>query len=166
MKIMRIFLILISGFIASPCLSAVAAQDSIAVSAAGSSTTLTAADIEKLPSNQLKISFGTDHGKLNVAFAGPLLWTVLSAAHAVDPTNPKAAVRDYLLVTGSDGYAAVIALGEIAPAFENKQVILAETLNGAPLGPSHLRLVVPGDARGGRSVRDVVSIAVLAPPPH
>jgi len=162
----RIFLVLIYALAATPCVSAHAAQDSITVSAAGSSTSLTAADIEKLPTAQLKISFGTDHGKLNATFAGPLLWKVLGAAHAVDPTNPKAAVRGYVLVTGSDGYCAVIALGEVAPAFENKQVLLAETMNGEPLGAGHLRLVVPGDARGGRSVRDVVSIAVLTPPSH
>jgi len=124
----------------------------------------TAAAIAKLPIVEDKISFWTDHGQLNAAFAGPLLWTVLNAAHAVGPANPKAAVRGYVLVTGSDGYTAVIALGEIAPAFEEKRVILAETMDGKPLGAGHLRVVVPGDARGGRSVRDVVSIAVLTPP--
>jgi DMSO/TMAO reductase YedYZ molybdopterin-dependent catalytic subunit len=39
-------------------------------------------------------------------------------------------------------------------------VILAEQMNGKPLGPDHFRLVVPGDQRGGRSVRDVVSITI------
>lgn len=164
MKIARIFLVLIYALAATRCLGAPAAQNSILVSAAGSSTSLTAADIEKLPSIQLKISFGTDHGKLKAIFSGPLLWNVLGAAHAVDPTNPKLAVRGYVLVSGSDGYRAVIALGEIAPAFENKQVLLAETMNGKPLQAGHFRVVVPGDARGGRSVRDVVSIAVLSPP--
>jgi DMSO/TMAO reductase YedYZ molybdopterin-dependent catalytic subunit len=123
-----------------------------------------AAVLAKLPIVQDKISFGTDHGPLNAAFAGPLLWTVLRAAHAVDPAAPKSAVRSYVLVTGSDGYSAVIALGEIAPAFEDKRVILAETMNGKPLGAGHLRVVVPEDARGGRSVRDVVSITVLTAP--
>ena len=72
-------------------------------------------------------------------------------------------VRDTVLVTGSDGYTASIAMGEISPAFENKQVILAGQMNGKPLGAAHWRLVVPGDARGGRSGRDVIAIAVLTP---
>jgi len=151
---------------AGPCISAAATQDSIGIYAAGSSTSFTMADIGKLSPIQAHISFGTDHGKLNASFSGPLLWTVLNAARAVDPTKPKDAVRNYVLVTGRDGYSAVIALGEIAPAFENKRVLLAEAMNGKQLGAEHLRLVVPGDARGGRSVRDVVSIAVLTPPAH
>ncbi len=125
---------------------------------------MTVAAIAKLPAIQLKISFGTEHGPLHAAFTGPLLWTVLNAAHALDPAAPKSIVREYVLITGADGYTALVALAEIAPAFENKQVILAETMDGKPLGPGHLRVVVPGDARGGRSVRDVVSIAVLTPP--
>jgi len=137
---------------------------SISITAPGEAAVMTVAEIAKLPAIQIKISFGTDHGPLHASFTGPLLWTVLNAAHAIDQASPKAAVRDYVLVTGSDGYTAVLALAEIAPAFENKQVILAETMNGKPLGPGHLRVVVPGDARGGRSVRDVVSIAVLTPP--
>jgi len=53
-----------------------------------------------------------------------------------------------------------------APAFEGKPVILAERTNGQPLGAGHFRIVVPGDRRGGRSVRDVASIAVMSPVPH
>jgi DMSO/TMAO reductase YedYZ molybdopterin-dependent catalytic subunit len=123
-----------------------------------------AADIARLPAIEETVSFGTEHGPLKAIFGGPLLWTVLNAAHAIDPAKPKAAVRSYVVITGSDGYVAVIALGEIEPAFENKRVLLAETMDGKALGPGHLRVVVPGDARGGRSVRDVVSITVLAAP--
>ncbi len=157
MKILR-FLFVLFAVLAGPAWAA--APDGITVDGAP----FTAATIVKLQVVRLKISFGTDHAPLNASFTGPLLWTVLNAAHAVDTAKPKDAVRDYVLVTGSDGYTAVIALGEIAPAFENKQVILAESMNGTPLGDGHLRIVVPGDARGGRSVKDVVSIAVMTAP--
>jgi hypothetical protein len=107
------------------------------------------------------VSFGTDHGPLKATFSGPLLWTVLKSAGAAGGKMSKAVVREYALVTGSDGYQAVLALGEVSPAFENKDVILATTMNGQALGAGHDRLVVPGEQRGGRSVRDVVSIAVV-----
>jgi DMSO/TMAO reductase YedYZ molybdopterin-dependent catalytic subunit len=121
---------------------------------------LSAAQIAKLPSVTLSVSFGTDHGPMRARFTGPLLWTVLTDAKAIDPAKPRKLVPLTAAVTGQDGYVAAIALGEIAPAFEGKNIILAEQMNGKPLGPEHFRLVVPGDKRGGRSVRDVVSIAV------
>jgi hypothetical protein len=52
---------------------------------------------------------------------------------------------------------AVLALAEIDPEFEGKQVLLAFRRDGQPM-PGELRLVVPGDRRGGRSARDVVRI--------
>jgi Oxidoreductase molybdopterin binding domain len=121
---------------------------------------LTAMQLAKLPEVTVSVSFGTDHGQFHGTFSGPLLWTVLVDSKAIDPKSPRRHVDEIALITGSDGYAAALALGEIAPVFENKSVILAEQMNGKPLGPDHFRLVVPGDRRGGRSVRDVVSILV------
>ena len=53
---------------------------------------------------------------------------------------------------------AVLTLAEIDPEFEGKRVILAYWRDGQPLPGGELRLVVPGDHRGGRSVREVVKI--------
>ncbi len=60
----------------------------------------------------------------------------------------------------ADGYSAVISRREISPEFVERQILLADQLNGAPLPDHALRLVVPGDGLGGRSVRDVVRIEV------
>jgi len=68
------------------------------------------------------------------------------------------------VILGRDGYRAVLALAEIAPEFEAKQVILADHIDGKPLDADHLRVVVPLDKRGGRSVGDVVRIEVTTPP--
>jgi hypothetical protein len=57
----------------------------------------------------------------------------------------------------------VLALGEIAPEFEVKQVILAERMDGKPLDAYHLRVVVSLDKRGGRSAWDVTHIEVTSP---
>jgi hypothetical protein len=67
------------------------------------------------------------------------------------------------VLLGRDGYRAVLALGEIAPESEGKQVILAELMGDQPLDAEQLRIIVPLDKRGGRSVREVVRIEVSTP---
>jgi DMSO/TMAO reductase YedYZ molybdopterin-dependent catalytic subunit len=65
-------------------------------------------------------------------------------------------------VTASDGYQVMFSAGELDPAFGNTQVILAEQKDGQPLskdGP--YRLVVPGDKRAARWVRNVTTIEVM-----
>jgi DMSO/TMAO reductase YedYZ molybdopterin-dependent catalytic subunit len=131
------------------------------VSISGVPLLLTAAQIGKLPTVVANIRLGTEHGPMQASFAGPLLWTVLKQAPAISLSNPTDAAREVVLITGADGYTAVLALAEIAPLFEGKKVLLATQINGKPLLPGHLRIIVPGDQRAGRSVRDVARIAVL-----
>ena len=84
---------------------------------------------------------------------------MLSNAGIVDQGGKSAHLHHTIIVTGRDGYAVALALGEIDPKFENKSVILAYAKDGQPLDPSMgIRLIVPGDQHGGRSVRDVVKI--------
>lgn len=70
------------------------------------------------------------------------------------------ALANYIVATGSDGYQAVLALGEVDPSFHPGEVIVADTMNGKPLdahsGP--FKLVVTEDKRPARSVRNLVSI--------
>ena len=106
---------------------------------------MTAEDVANLPAIQVPVAFGTEHGARRAVFDGPLLWAVLDRAHVVDPGKPGEQVRQIVSLTGRDGYTAVLGLGEISPDFEGKQVILAERMDGKPLGPDHLRVVVPGD---------------------
>lgn len=130
------------------------------VNASGARTVLTEGAVAQLPSVQVAVSFQTEHGPFHDFFAGPLLWTVLAKFGAVDPAKPRQSVGQAVLVVGRDGYGAALAMGEIAPAFEGKQVILADSMDGHPLGGGHLRLIMPGDRHGGRSVRDVIRITV------
>ena len=130
---------------------------------AASGHLITPDELASLPAVQVQVPGGPGHGPPLRVFEGPLLWTVLGRAGAIDAGRMHDQVRQTVLVTGRDGYTATLALGEIAPEFENKQVIVAERVDGQPLGPEHLRLVVPGDRRGGRGVHDLMRIAVAAP---
>lgn len=123
------------------------------------------AELARLPLQHLSISFLTEHGLHHASFDGPLLWTVLEKTGVIDPAKRRDQVSQFVVITGRDGYRAVLALAEIAPDFENKSVILADRMDGKGLGTGHLRVVVPLDKHGGRSVRDVARIEVLSAPP-
>jgi Oxidoreductase molybdopterin binding domain len=113
--------------------------------------------VEQLPAVEEKLSFLTSHGPEQATYTGALLWSVLDRSGMLGGDR-RARVRHTIVVTGHDGYAASLALAEIDPDFEGKQVLLAYRRNGQPIERKTLRLVVPGDHHGGRSVRDVVRI--------
>jgi hypothetical protein len=93
-------------------------------------------------------------------WTGPLLWDVLIACGAIESTRPRDLAHLAVRITGADGYAAVVAVAEVAPEFAGRPIQIADKMNGAPLPGRSLRLIVPGDHVGGRSVRDVVRIDV------
>ena len=78
----------------------------------------------------------------------------------------------FLVATGSDGYRAVIALGEIAPNFGDQKDLIAIDLNGTgkvgggPNGDANgfARLVIPGDIRAGRYVSNLIGLEVYSAP--
>lgn len=93
-------------------------------------------------------------------WTGPLLWDVLVASGMVDPAKAAEQVHLGIHVVGSDGWSAAFGLAELSPQFADRPVQLATSENGKPVSGTGLRLVVPGEKRGGRSVRDVVRIDI------
>ena len=128
---------------------------------AGQSVTLGRAELGRLPA--VTVSRQREHEQATTAYAGPLLWAVLDRAGVLGQDMqgmPRARARRIVTVTGRDGYTVVLALAEIDPEFEGKSVIVATQADGKPIGSGALRLVVPGDKRGGRSVRDPTKVVV------
>lgn len=142
------------------CGAHAALADDLVIAGANGSHPVTATEIAKLPTVDVTVSFMTKHGGRKAAFSGPLLWDVLTKAGAIDTSKPRDTTRETVTLTGSDNYVAAIAVGEISPEFEGKQVILAASMDGKAFDAGQLRVVVPLDKRGGRSVRDVVKIEV------
>jgi hypothetical protein len=60
-------------------------------------------------------------------------------------------------VTGRDGYQIAFSVGEIHPEFGNTPMMIATEVDGKPFADG-LRIIVPGDKRGARNVRQVVKI--------
>ena len=116
--------------------------------------------LRSLPAVTIDITFETAEGKKSGRYTGALLWSVIERAGLVDDAGKNASLRHTLLVTGRDGYAVALALGELDPNYEGKSVILAYEGGEPRASSTALRLVVPGDVHGGRSVRDVATIDV------
>jgi len=101
-------------------------------------------------------------------YRGVSLWDFLNTTTGLvlDPAVKNDVLGKYVVATGSDGYRALIALGEIEPGFGNAPNLIAYEVDGAPLATSGFaRLVVPGDTKAGRFVSNLVGIEVLAARP-
>ena len=100
-----------------------------------------------------------------VAYTGVSLWDLLNTTTGL-VTNPavKNDVLDkYLVATGSDGYKALISMGEIDPAFGNQPDLVAYEADGTLLDSNGFaRLVVPGDAKAGRYVSNLINLQVFS----
>ncbi len=113
--------------------------------------------VKQLPATESTIAFQTGHGPESATYAGATLWSVLQKSASLN-ADPRQRLHQVVIVTGSDGYTAALALAEIDPEFEGKPVLLAWRRDGKPL--NDLRLVVPGDKFGGRSVQNVARIEI------
>lgn len=72
-----------------------------------------------------------------------------------------AAMTTVVHVIAADHYQVVFSLGELDPLLGHEQVVLADTEDGHALkGDGPFRLVVPGDQRPARWVRNVMAIEV------
>ena len=104
---------------------------------------------------------GTDSG----TFTGVLLWDLLQEAQVItDPAQRNDLFRKAVLITGSDCYETVYAMGELAPQLGGTHhVIVAFKRDDQLLGATEgmARIINPGDKAGARRVFNIVRIRVL-----
>ncbi|ASR42443.1 hypothetical protein BEN78_02580 [Xanthomonas citri pv. mangiferaeindicae] len=107
-----------------------------------------------------------DHGTTRRC-EGVSLAALLQASGAM-PVAPLRGgdLTRYVLVSARDGYRALISLAELDPTLGGRTLLLADRCDGRPLDAAHgpLRLVIAGDTRAARSVRQVERIVVVAAP--
>ena len=156
-RLLAILMIIVPALL---CGSSAFAGDVQLLAPNGHTATLDPAALAHMPSVTTHVSFLTEHGAEAADYTGATLWSVLQQLGLVTSTNPRDREKQAIVVTGHDGYAVVLAMAEIDPAFESKQILLADEANGHPMPAGEIRLVVPGDRRGGRSVRDVARIDI------
>jgi hypothetical protein len=119
--------------------------------------------IAGLPTHDVTL---THHGETQTC-SGPLLADVMARLGAPSGTALRGpALLMAVVVEARDGYRVAFTLGELDPLLGKAEVVLADRCNGVMLdaedGP--FRLAVEGDTRGARSVRQVVTLQLVAVP--
>ncbi|WP_325603169.1 hypothetical protein [Rhodopila sp.] len=117
------------------------------------------------PVTTLSVTYKAAGIPVSDTYSGTTLWNLLQTAGGVETTSAKNDILNkYVIATGSDGYTAVYAMGEMDPAFGNQPITIASSDTAGQLGPHGAdglsRVVVPGDIAGGRYVSDLVSLTV------
>ncbi|AUD04076.1 molybdopterin-dependent oxidoreductase [Spirosoma pollinicola] len=68
----------------------------------------------------------------------------------------------YVVVKAIDGYEVLFALAELDPEFATRTILLADQVDGTPLpfGTGPYRIVVPGEKKPARWIREVKAIEI------
>ncbi|HEV2380555.1 MAG TPA: molybdopterin-dependent oxidoreductase [Terriglobia bacterium] len=147
--------------LASLALVSVGKAQEIAVqNESGAAVKLSASDIAALPHQSISVD---DHGK-TVKFEGVAVKLVLEKAGVSFGESLRGErMATCLLVEAADDYHVVFALPELDPGFTDRVILLADKGDGHPLdskeGP--FRIIVPGEKRMARWVRQVTILKVL-----
>lgn len=125
----------------------------------GTTATLNAADLAKLPLQTIKT---TDHGN-PVTFEGVFLNDILTkVAIPTGGAFNKTVASYYLMVEANDGYKAVFSWAEVDPTFTDRKVYVVTKRDGKLLslkdGP--FELIVPGEKRNSRWVRQLKALTI------
>ncbi len=127
--------------------------------------TLTVADLKSMPRKTLRVD--NAHSKKTEVYEGVLVEDLLKKAGVPQGEQLRGqAMATYVLVEAADNYRVVFALEEFNSSFQDSEIIVADTMDGAPipaaLGP--FRLVAPHEKRPARWVEMVKSITVVRVP--
>jgi DMSO/TMAO reductase YedYZ molybdopterin-dependent catalytic subunit len=141
------------------------ARDGAALTISGDvqkSLSISSDDLKHLPRKTIHVK--NEHADKEEVYEGVLLSVLLKQAGAPQGAQIRGKLMvSYVLAEGSDGYQVLFSLPELDSDFEESEVLVADTMDGAPipgnLGP--LRLVVPHDKRPARWVRMLQSIQVV-----
>ena len=123
--------------------------------------TLSAADFAALPREQAEV---TEQDGAKSTYEGVPLQEILKKAGLSFGKQMRGkGLAGYVLAEAKDGYQVVFGMGELDPGLGGAKILVADQRNGKALfeyqGP--LRLVVPADKEGARSVRMLEKLQVV-----
>jgi len=126
-------------------------------------TTFSAAEIAAMPRTEISATSHNQAGK----YAGPSMRELLTRVGVPTGADLRGAeLAKTVIVTGADGYKVAFAIAEFDPSFTERNCILADQKNGAPLpaNAAPFQIILSGEVRPARWVRQVVSIEVRPAP--
>jgi DMSO/TMAO reductase YedYZ molybdopterin-dependent catalytic subunit len=121
---------------------------------------LTPADLKALPRRRVEHK---EKDQVRV-YEGVLVSEVLKRAGvALGEQLRGRELASYVLASAKDGYQVVFSLAELDPAFIANDVIVADTVDGAPIpqDPGPFRIVAPKELRGARSIRMLQRLEIV-----
>ena len=122
--------------------------------------TLQAADLTALPRTE---TTATDRDGKEHRYTGVALVELLrKAGTTLGPDLRGENLTKVVVVKAIDGYEVVFALPEIDPEFATRTIMVADKMDNTPLpaGQGPFRIIVPGEKKQGRWVREVKAIEV------
>jgi hypothetical protein len=122
---------------------------------------LTVADLKKMPRKTLTVV--NPHDKKTEKYEGVALQEILRKAGVPQGEALRGpAMATYVLAEAADGYRVVFSLAELDPGIIDSEVMVADTMDGAPLGDKlgPFRLLAPYEKRPARWVRMLKSLTV------
>ncbi len=126
----------------------------------GKQMTYGVADLKAMPHKTVAVY--NEHAKANESYSGVALTDLLAKAGA--PTGEKLRGKGFLLYVvaeGTDHYKVVYSIDETDPLNHNGDVIVADSLNGAPIAEDGaFKLVSSEDKRPARWVRNLSAITL------
>lgn len=153
------FSILLSVLLAVPAAVAQAGPRPSAAPVVPFHLTIDASTLAGLP--RRTVSATDEHGK-TAGYSGVALHDLL-VRHGV-PANETLrgrALMSYVVVGAADNYHVLFSLPELDPSYTDRVVLIAESRDGAPFpsGQGPYRLIVPGEKRESRWVREVTDVS-------
>jgi DMSO/TMAO reductase YedYZ molybdopterin-dependent catalytic subunit len=124
---------------------------------------LSMADLKKMPRKTLSVV--NPHDKKTETYEGVLLEELPQRAGVAHGEHLRgASMATYVIAEAEDGYRVVFSLAELDSGILDSDVIVADSMDGAPLAPKQgpFRLVAPHEKRPARSVRMLKSITVVS----
>ena len=127
--------------------------------------TLTVADLKKMPRKSLTVD--NPHTGKKETYVGVPIEELLRKAGLPQGENLRGKfLATYVVAEAEDGYRVVFSLAELDSGITDSDLIVADTMDGNPLGEKvgPLRIVAPHEKRPARWVRMLKSLTVVNAP--
>jgi DMSO/TMAO reductase YedYZ molybdopterin-dependent catalytic subunit len=137
------------------------------VGAVSTPLVLTVVDLKKMPRKTLTVV--NPHDNKTETYEGVLLEELLRRAGAPQGEQLRgSSMAIYVIAEAEDAYRVVFSLAELDSGIIESEVIVADTMDGAPLAAKQgpFRLVAPHEKRPARWVRMLKSITVVRAAPQ
>ena len=156
-------LTLFAFVLATPVLRVLAAEPILKVTTPEKTVAFTAEEFAALPRAEVKAE--DMHEQEPRRYSGVAMRELLTRVGApLGDTFRGPALAMGVVVRCKDGYTVLFSLAEFDESFSSRTIVLADRENGEILPPSAapLRIVTPGDKRGARSARQVISVELVS----